>query len=424
MVVLAQSPIPQRHTCAAMATAGSTPWTDHAIASHEGRRRIEVQNELSLPVVVVDTTTIFDDLRLTHTHWIQLLTLCAKNEIRLIVPEVVLREAVRHWKKQGDQALKNAHDEIKKLAGFGLEAGEGPPADLIDVDTHEQYVRARLEKVGAELPKLPASGTPEKLLERDLGGRKPFASSGKGFRDALNWETILELAAESQVGQIYWVSKNSNDFGDGKGALHPDLADELRDPTQVIWVLTLVDLFKRSEFAALLAGLAASEAELEHYLSSSLITTGTESSPKTTAGFIRDALVDAAERLLGESIEGAYESYDDGGPFGELDLPSEVTEMTIDYVQADPDTVQWDVYESFDDTTLLVAGEIVASLTFEGFADKFDAVHADTLEIRDFDWNDHVSQVAFSRNAVLKFQLRVEEGVGVEYVDFEGAGPA
>jgi hypothetical protein len=47
------------------------------------------------------------------------------------------------------------------------------------------------------------------------------------------------------------VSKNSNAFGDGKGALHSDLLDELSDPSQVIWVLTLMDLFNRSEFATL-----------------------------------------------------------------------------------------------------------------------------------------------------------------------------
>jgi hypothetical protein len=374
-----------------------------------------------LPVVVVDTTTIFDDLRLTHTKWIQLLTLCAKGEIRLVVPLVVFREAVRHWKKQADQAVKSAHDEIKKLKGFGLNPDDGPAADLVDVKAHEQYLKERLAKVDAELPGLPVSATPEKLLERDLGERKPFAQSGKGLRDALNWETLLELAGDADVGQIYWVSKNSADFGDGQGNLHPHLVEELDHPSQIIWVLTIAELYKLSEFAPLVAGLAASPEELEEYLASALASAGSEGAPQTTNDFIRDALVDAAERLVGETVAGHHDAYAGDSTFDEIGLPNEVSDMTIEYVAADPDTIQWQVYESFDDTTLLIEATIEANLSVEGFADKFDALHAEDLEIREFDWNDHVSQVSFSRDATLKFQVRVEEGVGVDYVEFESA---
>lgn len=45
------------------------------------------------------------------------------------------------------------------------------------------------------------------------------------------------------------------------------------------------------------------------------------------------------------------------------------------------------------------------------------------FEVIDWDWNDHVSHVMVHREAVLKFQLRVEEGVGVDYVEFESAEP-
>lgn len=375
-------------------------------------------------VVVVDTTAIFDDLLLRRLNWMQLLALCAKDDIRLVVPHVVLRESVRHWKRQADQALKNARSEVKKLnTSFGLDAGDGPPVGLVDVDAHELYLKDRLTSVGAELPGLPASATPEKLLERDLGERKPFATSGKGFRDALNWEGLLELAADSSTGRIFWVSKNSDDFSDGKSGLHSDLLAELEDPKQVTWISTLADLLKRSEFAPLVTGLAASLEELEEYLATALVTAGSEAAPQTTDGFIRDALIDAAERLLGESVEGGYAALEPDETFGDLDLPGEVDDMTIDYVAADPNSVQWQVYESFDGTTLLIEATIEATLSFEGFASKSDALEPESFVVREWDWNDHVSQVAFDRHAILKFQLRVEEGVGVDYVEFESAEP-
>lgn len=376
------------------------------------------------PVVVVDTTAIFDDLLLRRLNWMQLLALCAKGDIRLVVPHVVLRESVRHWKRQADQALKNARAEVRKLnLSFGLDAGEGPPPGLVDVDAHELYLKERLTNVGAELPDLPASATPEKLLERDLGERKPFATSGKGFRDALNWENLLELAADSDTGRIFWVSKNSDDFSDGKSGLHPDLLAELDHPEQITWIPTLADLLKSPDIAPLISGLAASPEELEEYLALALATAGSGLAPQTTDDFIRDALVDAAERLLGESVDGGYAALEPDETFGDLDLPGQVDDMTVDYVAADPSTVQWQVYESFDGTTLLVEATIEATLSFEGFASKSDALEPDGFVVREWDWNDHVSQVTFDRHAILKFQLRVEEGVGVDYVEFESAEP-
>lgn len=145
--------------------------------------------------------------------------------------------------------------------------------------------------------------------------------------------------------------------------------------------------------------------------------------PQTTDDFIRDALVDAAERLLGESVDGGYAALEPDETFGDLDLPGQVDDMTVDYVAADPSTVQWQVYESFDGTTLLVEATIEATLSFEGFASKSDALEPDGFVVREWDWNDHVSQVTFDRHAILKFQLRVEEGVGVDYVEFESAEP-
>ncbi|KGN29733.1 hypothetical protein N802_11605 [Knoellia sinensis KCTC 19936] len=352
----------------------------------------------------------------------QLLALCARDDIRLVVPHVVFRESVRSWKRQADQALKNARSEVKKLnTSFGLDAGDGPAVGLVDVDAHEQYLEERLEKVGAQILGLPALGTPERLLERDLGERKPFAASGKGFRDALNWESLLELASEPGTSRIFWVSKNSVDFSDGSGGLHPDLLEDLDEPEQITWISTIADLLKRPEFASLVSGLSASPKELEDYLALALATAGSGDGPQTTDDFIRDALVDAAERLLGQSVEGGYAALERDEFFGDLDLPGQVEDMTVDHVETEPDTVQWQVYESFDGTTLLIEATIEATLSFEGFASKSDALEPDGFVVREWDWNDHVSQVAFDRHASLKFQVRVEEGVGVDYVEFESA---
>lgn len=160
---------------------------------------------------------------------------------------------------------------------------------------------------------------------------------------------------------------------------------------------------------------------MEDYLALALATAGSGDSPQTTDDFIRDALVEAAERLLGQSVDGGYAALEHDEFFGGLDLPGPVEDMTVDHVATEPDTVQWQVCESFDGTTLLIEATIEATLSFEGFASKSDALEPDGFVVREWDWNDQVSQVAFDRHASLKFQVRVEEGVGVDYVEFESA---
>ena len=50
----------------------------------------------------------------------------------------------------------------------------------------------------------------EALLVRDLQRRKPFDDSGKGFRDALVWETLKAVVLASEAGDtIIFVTNNT-----------------------------------------------------------------------------------------------------------------------------------------------------------------------------------------------------------------------
>jgi PIN domain len=63
------------------------------------------------------------------------------------------------------------------------------------------------------------------LLERSVAERRPFQSKGRGFRDALIWETVLELAVDDEVAL---VTDNWKDFAKGdNNALHSDLKEDL-----------------------------------------------------------------------------------------------------------------------------------------------------------------------------------------------------
>ncbi len=66
--------------------------------------------------------------------------------------------------------------------------------------------------------------THEAVLERALSGRRPFDQDGRtGYRDALIWHTVLELAQTTT--NVVLVS-NDGDFADSTGELLASLRDE------------------------------------------------------------------------------------------------------------------------------------------------------------------------------------------------------
>ncbi len=376
---------------------------------------------VSKPVVVVDTTTTFDDQLLNRASWNLLLTLCGKGMIRLIMPDVVVLETVRHWKRQSGAMLTRVQSETKRLkTAFGIEAGDGPDASLLDVAKYEATLRSKLGQVGAEVPGLPAVSLAT-LLARDLKGRKPFSVTGKGFRDALNWETILELMADDLTfAPVYWISKNSEDFAE-KDHLHPHLLEDLRPFETVTWVETLDVLVKMPEFEGLVKDLRRTEAELDSFVRPDAAPSPEAGRDLSVEEFVRSAVADAVQLLVGQNVETDNEYGSFGSPF-ELEIPSVIESAAIETVSADLESIEWQIYETFNETTMLLLVTVDAVLVIEGIVPKGETGDlAESVSIRDWDLNRHYSSVGFDCEAKLMFQVRVDEGVGVDYIELQSA---
>jgi hypothetical protein len=71
----------------------------------------------------------------------------------------------------------------------------------------------------------------ERLVNRCLSKKRPFQPKrdDEGFRDALIWESVLEIAQSSNE-QVVLISDDSNAFGTHESErFHPDLANELEE---------------------------------------------------------------------------------------------------------------------------------------------------------------------------------------------------
>jgi PIN domain len=160
-----------------------------------------------------------------------LLDAARTGQIRLIVPELVIREVMNKWLERAGAQLDAARAQVEKLVAYGL-AGNVP--DRAEVIRRREEVEAAMRRVladaGAEIPDFPAVSH-EVVVQRALDRRQPFDSHGKdGYRDTVLWHTVLDIAAEANV---VLVSNDGRAFAERKdeAKLAPRLASEVREAT-------------------------------------------------------------------------------------------------------------------------------------------------------------------------------------------------
>jgi PIN domain len=143
--------------------------------------------------------------------------------VGLAVPQVVLSEILNAIREEALAHAAKADREVREVNAWtraelpGLSEPTGKAIAAAQA-RFEEGLRQRGVRI------LPIPDVPhERLVSRDLARRKPF-DEGRGYRDALIWESVLALAKEEPV-PVVLVSANRRDFG--AEALHGHLAEDL-----------------------------------------------------------------------------------------------------------------------------------------------------------------------------------------------------
>jgi len=179
-------------------------------------------------LIIIDANVLVEDPARKDPIWRELESAIARGTIVLAVPQIAVAEAV---------ATRNRTYENTAATMLTLASG-----DLLDVDQHLEaasaaYLKARLEDTESRLASLREVGvvilsTPEidhdQVAARAMNRRRPFKSTGDGYRDTLHWLAVVEQCGLHPRESIYWVS-NDGAFGDGSRSdeLHPDLLEDL-----------------------------------------------------------------------------------------------------------------------------------------------------------------------------------------------------
>lgn len=384
-----------------------------------------------IPVVIIDTTTTARDVLLENSAWEKLLALSKRNQIRLIVPEVVLLETARHWEREVlersalPKAVKRIQERVERLKRLGVDIDYElpPPPDLGDLDraVFANKLRARLEAAEASIAEVPEIPVRE-LLGRDLDGRRPFQESGKGFRDTLIWETVCRVVHGLDSSTVvYFISDNISDYCDADG-LHPDLSLDLPADSTISVVRNLPALLGEEPLVAAVASLQvkAPDERLQTYLTSPEDSVESASYPSVTE-FVTNAVISALENLPGEEVE-THNSASWGIDFTDLGVSGYLENPHISSVQALRDVVDWHAYETFDETTLLIQASIDVEVEIEGSVHRSEYVEAeeDGVYVSGFDPDEYYCDGSVAVEARAIYQLRVEAGAGVEDIELEG----
>ncbi|MGH8685255.1 MAG: PIN domain-containing protein [Nitrosospira sp.] len=349
---------------------------------------------MSEVLVILDSNVLHDDPTWQRPSAGRLLALARRDLVSVAVPKIVLLELER----QRIATIANKLEQLRvtprkmeaALAALGVtaaEAGTEIPGDptITSSELLARY-RRQLENLlstnKVEVLPIPEV-THDAMLDRDLSGRKPFEVSGRGYRDALIWESVLARYHEaSSAGAVYFVT---NDKNFGEDGLDPQLRAELREAGATFSRIMALDALLEEEVLQ----------EPKLLLQEMIESIGPSGFEKIAEGAVEEYV----ERLDGISISDDIRE--------RLGVPEEIENIEVAWATTSGN-FSWSPYDEFDDTTLLGEGSVNVEVTLQGRVEKENAAVLANSDLHVEGWEDDFATVLLERNARASFDLRIE----------------
>jgi hypothetical protein len=176
-------------------------------------------------IVVLDTNGFLSDPGLGSTAWRILAQAAGRGDVRLCTTEVVLLEAAAGYGRRVDGAIEGFLKwETRHTTDLGFrDLGFQDLADEVRrrlsmlAEEYATRLRAELDEVPAEV--LPFPSVDHRVLVQRAADRvPPCKKDGTGYRDTLNWFSLLEVAKDAERDDtLLWVS-DDGDFASPDGS--------------------------------------------------------------------------------------------------------------------------------------------------------------------------------------------------------------
>ncbi|MFA1706036.1 PIN domain-containing protein [Mycobacterium intracellulare] len=398
-------------------------------------------------VLIVDTNILWSGQPFRDSvPWTNLLFSAAKySAADFVVPEVVVHELARQEverikrsRSEGAKALAKARAEFARA---GISFPDTPTVRDVRASVLEsrqdisERMRSALADQGILVAPIPTIAHAT-LVSWSLDGHPPFDSTDKGYRDALIWRTVRDVAAAQPDGAMIVFVCEDGDFtqkgaaGDGVSdrVLRQELAVDLGHVTSntVTVVRSMheaIDILAEPDQVGGDAGRVHAPGETTEFGKPGEALDGGESDENIQDDFdeypsrdelLRDHIESACDLLIGEEIGS---SYDGPGRRFEYQIP-DVENATVTAVMPDLSSMSTDVHERFEGDTVIGTVSVEAEILYDGYVTKADAVYADdrTWSVADGNWNDHYALVEGALQGELMYEFVLNnEDVSLEF---------
>lgn len=188
--------------------------------------------------IIIDTNILFGDMQLKGPKLYRLVEKAKENQDIIYLPVVVIKEIKNKFREELVTSQKELTATIKDIKRKTDNELTHPLDDSLlrkmVLDFNRSFDQQAVS-LGIKEIDITKQGHDE-LVDKAVQKKKPFSDTGKGYRDALIWIAVRELA-EKYAGhpsianhKIVLITANWKDFcASDKFDLHPDLIEELED---------------------------------------------------------------------------------------------------------------------------------------------------------------------------------------------------
>jgi len=146
--------------------------------------------------IIIDTNILFDDKQLKGQKLHRLTNKVKENHDTVYLPLVVIKETKNKFREELEASQKKLTANITHIKrNTGVDLPNPLNDSLIEkmISDFNKSFDHQMKSLGIKKIQLTKDGHDE-LLEKAVLKKKPFSENGTGYRDALIWIAVRELA--------------------------------------------------------------------------------------------------------------------------------------------------------------------------------------------------------------------------------------
>lgn len=174
----------------------------------------------------IDTSIIFKDPFWQKNSAKELLRASSLKRLNIYISDLVLKEMKIGIERQ-IQDLHQRHEKITSDFNKISDIKSKSTLEKAEIVTKsfDKFYNNLFAK--GDIIKLETYYTDfEKIVDRNLHYKKPFARGKNELKDAVIWFNYFKFAKARELENCYLLTKNTRDFTDGEGNLHQDLSED------------------------------------------------------------------------------------------------------------------------------------------------------------------------------------------------------